>query len=448
MICTPISLYSLPENESMGLHSESNLWVTIFIHGIMSIKPYLSLSNTIRLIRDDVEDTLYSKTVEMMRLDPFFYKNQAMQGFGLEKINLLDTTKGNASAALAQLFEMISYYTGLPQKTHDYYTYGWSGLLSAKSRSKDALTFFQELEELVCFYKKKGSIPSIRIIGYSHGGNIALNLAAIRCQKYPCSQLIIDELILLGTPIIHESTDYIYDPMFKKIYNIYSKQDRVQVLDIFSATQSCFSKRLFKPSKYCPLPANLTQIEIKIMRTQKTKKHRENRSKITQHPHKYHGAYCRTRLLRNASPGHGELWFFGWTPYHYRTNYPLYPLPTISLAPFITYHVEHTSPKTACSKPVVVDIRPEHEIVIIKNKAQATYTVIPFLDQGQLNHLQETALFFKPECYTDDLYHYHVENAYKQILDYQANKIQPIYKRMLRRYNNRKKRIENGCVEQ
>ena len=65
--------------------NKQETWVTVFVHGIMSIQPHLTLQNVMRFVRDDVAHTTYSKTVEYMRLDPYFYLNQAMQEFGLKK---------------------------------------------------------------------------------------------------------------------------------------------------------------------------------------------------------------------------------------------------------------------------------------------------------------------------------------------------------------------------
>src|SRR5438132_14399019 len=79
--------------------TQPETWVTIFIHGIMSIQPHLTAQNVMRFIRDDVQHTIYSKTVEYMRLDPYFYLNQAMQEFGLKKINLNDLQPGHATNA-------------------------------------------------------------------------------------------------------------------------------------------------------------------------------------------------------------------------------------------------------------------------------------------------------------------------------------------------------------
>ena len=51
-------------------------------------------------------------------------------------------------------------------------------------------------------------------------------------------------LALLGTPIQVETDYLINSPIFKKIYNFYSRADQVQMLDFFSF------KRFFSRKKF------------------------------------------------------------------------------------------------------------------------------------------------------------------------------------------------------
>ncbi len=82
-------------------------WVTVFVHGIMSIQPHLTLHNLMRFIRDDVQDTIYSKTVEYMRQNPYFYLNQAMQEFGLKKIDIQEKEIAEQKQAIAGLGKQL-----------------------------------------------------------------------------------------------------------------------------------------------------------------------------------------------------------------------------------------------------------------------------------------------------------------------------------------------------
>ncbi len=177
---------------------QQETWLTIFVHGIMSIRPHLTLSNFMYFMQDDIENTVYSKTVELMRQDKYFHFNQAMQGFGLQKINLYDLSKVNATNAIASIYDEMTKLSGAPQANNYYYTFGWSGLLSPTVRYKEGENLFNNIVKELNTFWEQNIYPKVRLIGYSHGGNICLNLAAIRQDKYPLSPLTIDELILLG----------------------------------------------------------------------------------------------------------------------------------------------------------------------------------------------------------------------------------------------------------
>src|SRR5579871_2473041 len=262
--CSSIQLSTPVINEA------EETWVTVFVHGIMSIQPHLTLHNIARFIRDDVQDTTYSKTVEYMRMDPYFYLNQAMQEFGLKKIDDTDLQPGNASSAIANLYDQVTKMVA-PNTTNHYYTFGWSGLLSPSSRYQDSIRLLQELTaELKEKFWDHNIFPKIRLIGYSHGGNVCLNIAAAKNNTDPDSLLSVDELILVGVPIQTE-TDYLSaDAIFKKIYHVLSRADRIQRIDFFSFNR-IFSRRYFRGNHHFKVPKKLMQIEIKINRRRKTK---------------------------------------------------------------------------------------------------------------------------------------------------------------------------------
>jgi len=169
---------------------------------MMSIKYHLCVDNIIRFYTDNVRNSLYAKTVEIMREDPFFLKNQAMQKIGLRPINKKDTSQGNAAAAIAILFDHLYKANNQEPVINHYYTFGWSGLLSATERINDSTLFFNALLKEVERFRHNNIEPKIRIIGYSHGGNVSLNLALAKHKlsgKAP--PLEIEELFLVGVPV-------------------------------------------------------------------------------------------------------------------------------------------------------------------------------------------------------------------------------------------------------
>jgi pimeloyl-ACP methyl ester carboxylesterase len=109
------------------------------------------------------------------------------------------------------------------------YLFGWSGRLSTRERYWAALILYQKLCVLSDEYKKEHGVePCIRLITHSHGGNVALNLARIHKQRK--GELNIDMLVLLACPVQRETQDLAFDPLFKRIYALYSSLDMVQIL--------------------------------------------------------------------------------------------------------------------------------------------------------------------------------------------------------------------------
>jgi hypothetical protein len=124
-----------------------------------------------------------------------------------------------------------------------FYTFGWSGQLSFVERKKAALDLYQEITTLIKDYEVLyGQTPYIRIIGHSHAGNVILNLAYVMEQQ---PLLIIDEIILLATPVQEETEPYITSNCFNKIYAFYSQKDLIQVLDPQALYKDNISHKLY-----------------------------------------------------------------------------------------------------------------------------------------------------------------------------------------------------------
>ncbi|MCX5925227.1 MAG: hypothetical protein NT124_02930 [Candidatus Dependentiae bacterium] len=441
MVLYGLGLLSLVFMHTSSIAHDSNtsiqpetVWVTVFVHGIMSIKPHLSTNNFILFLQDKVKDTYYEKSIAYMRDNDFFCKNQAMGPLGLHFIDQHDTSskdaqKNTSSVALANLFDQMNELAGTNQKSNRYYTFGWSGLLSPRARYEDGVKLFEALDKEMQRLKDLNFAPKVRVIGYSHGGNVALNLGAAHQREFPDSSLVIDELIVLGTPIQHDTDYLINDPIFKRIYSIYSLSDRVQKLDFFSLDRF-FSGRLFAARKDFTLPDKLTQIQFKVMRTMIADcpcKRYSLQDRIAQTTDlSMRGIVTgKSRLLRDVSPGHAELWAFGWTPQHYRHTYPLYPLPTISLLPFITHNIDHddhlqNGKNKRCNKQLrkhhlIVDIRPEHEYILFrKRNKKKVEKVVPFISRQQLTAIKNAIVCVAPENYTTVEYEKHTQEAIKE----------------------------------
>lgn len=379
-------------------------WITVFIHGSFSLRPHLSIKNIIKMLYDTIEESVYYRSTEINRRDPFFYKNQAMAGLGLHKIDIDHPHNNAAAPILAASFEEVATQVGYP-KTEEYYTFGWSGLVSNKLRYLEAAFLYQDLEKISKKIQGQGYNPKIRLIGYSHGGNLALQLGAIYSTKKASQHFYIDELWLLGTPIQVETDYLINSPIFKKVFNFYSRADSVQSLDFFSFKRF-FSDKKFSKRHNFKLPSKLYQVRLKVTEYKPTKRG----AGITEMPtdptllKKYFKEY-------NYDPGHFELWFMGWTILTYRPHFPFYPLPILTFLPLIVRHIEDTpgipNDLVAHFKPNfnVVDFFPYHTV---KSRYKET---IPFIDRELIDHMKYHVKKFIPDDYNLDVYNQKVYGA-------------------------------------
>lgn len=114
----------------------------------------------------------------------------------------------------------------------NFYIFGWrSESFNHKTRMKAAKNLMQSLQKIIIEYHKKNSIiPAVRLIGFSHGGNVVLNTAHYEPLNL-IGQMIDIEVWLIATPIQRINHDYVNHTHFKKVYSVYSKKDWLQRID-------------------------------------------------------------------------------------------------------------------------------------------------------------------------------------------------------------------------
>ncbi|MGZ6254980.1 MAG: hypothetical protein ACXWL5_03260 [Candidatus Chromulinivorax sp.] len=378
--------------------SVKDVWVTVFVHGSFSLKPHLTLGNALNVIFDHIEDSVYYRSTEINRRDPFFFKNQVMMTLGLQKIDINNPNKDEAAPIIAATYERISQYAG-NAPSQEYYAFGWSGLVSHKLRYLEASILYQQLFEVAKNLQAQGKNPKIRVISYSHGGNLSIQLGAVHVTKAPSEQIFIDELYLNGTPVQIETDYLINSPVFKKVYNIYSKADSIQKLDFFSFKRF-FSKRTFTNRRNFQLPEKLIQIRLSI--TDYTPKDINATIPFPRDEKalKKHFKKC------TYDPGHFELWFMGWTILAYRKNFPFNPMPIIDFLPIIVKNLENNP---EMSHDIIVKILPYKERMEVYNNQKfiAHKQMVaekPFLPKKMLENIKINALKYEPVDYNLETY--------------------------------------------
>lgn len=377
------------------LKSQEENWLTIFVHGTIGLKASASPGLFFKLLTDNVENSDYARYVECLRHSPRIYSEQAIQEVGLHKIHFNHKYTYRGAYVFAKVFDQMINKCSTIRQNNTYYTFGWSGLLSYKARFKESKLFYESLREKITKSKYYDKNLKIRIVGYSHGGNLALDLAAIRECYYPEDTFNIDELIMIGMPVQNANSGLIYHDIFKKAYNIYSCGDIVQSLDIF-APWGWFSRKKFV-SRYCsfPLPDKLTQIGLNF----EISKYLRCRNNINWHPKPY--CLCSYAPVYTVKAGHFELWLFGWNTRFYNQCFPLYPLPVASLIPlFICWAQPYQG------KSINLRILPDHELTLLSVKNGPQNVAQCFFKRQELYNLQQQVEDFRPSQFISDLIKY------------------------------------------
>jgi hypothetical protein len=298
-------------NHSDPQSCKSEHVVVVFIHG--TIFAYPSVENAQKSFWDTSSDKSflgrYFKNVRFTGL----YKCQPIDEKGLVPIDLREEKRSfEVKKLIASKYRNI-YQKSLGDKNVSFhlYTFGWSGRLSRWEREKAAFNLYEQLKQEIIRLQKKHSTENIKIeiVAHSHGGNVALNLAQV--EEKGGSNLCIDRLVLLGTPIQNETHAFVESHVFKKVFNIYSTGDYIQIFDVIS-TQDNYSQRRFSYNSELP---KLIQMEIEV---------------------------------NDVKPHHNELWFFCHeNNFLYRKSFPLKPNPVSVFAPAITCCLDAFSSK-AC----------------------------------------------------------------------------------------------------
>lgn len=181
---------------------------------------------------------------------------------GLHKMTAANELKmGNFYTSKYTIFSKSK--SGLFDKDH-IYNFGWAGQLGFDLRDQEGKILAQAVEELAKEYKSAyQEYPHVRIVTFSHGGNVALNMG-----KYfsTFEEPMNIDLIMFAPPIQAATSNLVHSPCFSHVYNIFSDGDVIQRIDpqnmyapIKNDTTFIFSERFFLNP-----PVNCKQARITI----------------------------------------------------------------------------------------------------------------------------------------------------------------------------------------
>jgi hypothetical protein len=147
------------------------------------------------------------------------------------------------------------------QEDH-FYVYGWySSKVRPQMRIEEGRKLYSSLQDLTLKLQTQYGKIYIRCIGFSHGGNVILNMLSNLPFSTPNVEL---EIVLLGTPIQESTRNFINSPYICRAYSVFSDADWIQKIDAQRFHHNCptgapfWSQRCFKPTD------NVYQIKLKI----------------------------------------------------------------------------------------------------------------------------------------------------------------------------------------
>jgi hypothetical protein len=390
--------------------SKQDVCMTVFVHG--SFGSLIGFVNFSDVMSDKISGTLYRQINKSMRDDDFFYRDQPILQRGLVRIEpTFDIqTVGNKKYGAYPIIKAYEIINNIAKQNNEktlFYTFGWSGLISQNSRRFEAIRLYNALAEEIKKFNDQGIYPKVRLLSHSHGGNLCLNVAAVQRaleakswneqQQFSNDEdenesiqkmlilfkglgtqddahnkkgqkvydyvpvyknLVVDELIMFGTPIQPETESFCYAPCFKKVFNFYSDEDFVQKLDWVSSKKGLSSQRV---QKKAPKTAHAQLYQVKIMAERSLNKPVENyvndakSIKVGESTSNKAEPTVVEEILggrnifsRNTKdPTHRELWFISWrsdrSPFVATGNTTvavslasfLYPLPMVIIAPLL-----------------------------------------------------------------------------------------------------------------
>lgn len=292
--------------------------ITVFIHGTFFSS--LSAVSIKSVLQDELdENSWYVKMMRTIRQETMLLQDQVIGEEGLfqvspEKIkacrncDLADQDKKFGAAFVIDAYDRVARAVNRYGDYNQYYSFGWSGLLSHKKRVEAARTLYNQLIELLDQYEKEyGVKPEITLIAHSHGGNVAKLL--VQVEKELDKDLRIKHLVMYGTPMQSETADLVDNEVIETCISCYSDGDNVQGNDMFSSRDRSSKKRLS---------------DIVSMSAVNS----DNKRRVD------------VRLIYNDNPatiGHMNMWFMGRSE---KLFHSLDPLPLMVLTPLIIQEID------------------------------------------------------------------------------------------------------------
>jgi hypothetical protein len=430
-------------------------WMTVFVHG--SFGSLLGFLNFSDVMSDRVHGTEYQQITAKMRNDDFFFRHQAILQQGLIPFEpTLDARRIEprkfAIYPIVKAYEIVNDAVYGGRQKNYFYAFGWSGLLSQTNRRSEAIRFYNSLCAEVDHLKQRGIHPKIRIITHSHGGNLALNIAAVHklltmsiadeqtqfssipqedeslramaalIKKLSSKEvartkfgqeiwdyvpidksLVVDELIMFASPVQPETEYFCRAPIFKRVFNLYSGEDWVQRFDWVSSKHTAISRQRLSSAIEQP-QKGIFVVQARIMMGRPVKngalvvdyEHDDVPTTRQPEPSLFDALLKGNNVLTRKSkdPTHKEMWFLMWGKDPEGYDSPLFPLPTVVVTSLIVKALDTVS--NIADADVDIDVTENRVVAYVTPHNQEFIKGKWEIDKSILVNLQNQVTELKP----------------------------------------------------
>lgn len=434
-------------------------WVVVLIHG--SFGSLLGFLSTSDVLQDKVSGTTYRHTTKKMRDDDFYFKDQPILQRGLHALEPTFNIKqigGKKYAVypLAEAYQELQNIIRPNDEVLHFYTFGWSGLMSQKSRLFESIRLYNALSEITQTMNAQHTSLKTRIVAHSHGGNLALNLATVRkalkfigtdelksfsldpeenesikkmvellktlpnkeIAKTKTGQKVydyvptnahlhIDELIMYGTPIQPETECFATSDTFRQVYNFYSEGDLVQRMDWVTSKKPLSCQRIspFPLLKKTHTAGSCQIIQARLMtekpivngKIQIANHKPDTKLTSTEEPTVLQDLLSGKNIFvrQTNDPTHKELWFMSWRDEKSAFSSFLNPLPVFVLTPLFIHLIQTT--KHSSDLDINTMASPTELNIILANYQDGNIKGRVTIPRSHINSFQQKIIDWRPD---------------------------------------------------
>lgn len=336
-ICLMTDVIYCPQVDQTNIDQKQRVVLTVFIHGTSMLG--ITSAPLSYVTSKKWYQRYYERLQRKWRTKHWSYRDGVHGQKGLHPVDVISGSNiSPMTMPLINAYRTIHGHVADHVDTlHLYDMFGWGGELLHEGRCRAAIEGYSLLSKRVRELKQQGYDVRLRLVTHSHGGNVALLMAALsaylkqqsledksqRCMVqeigtmfekmgYITTQadvdLVVDEAIFLAMPVLEETAWLSMQPFFNEVWHLYSDNDTVQGADWLS-TKGRSKKRLdhiinVDSCRHHPIR------QMKIMTDRVLDQKNKKKKSLVLWRNLTRGGKVRSRFI--ADPNHNDFWIVDW----------------------------------------------------------------------------------------------------------------------------------------